>query len=316
MQLPARFISLSLLLSAPALVYGWSWTGHELIADIAQDFLTPNASAKISEMLGGRPLSSIAAWADTIHWMPRYQFSGRLHYFDYEGVNPPESCRFEWHAPGGQEVIAAVHNYTARLIDAEDGTWTQQESLRFLVHFIEDTHQPLHLCGRARGGNDYFVKFENRKAKLHQVWDGLALMKRMKQVYASRHALQLQQQLADEQDNDVQASDDYVHQLTAVYKHYILQLMQETLYASQHKTWLLCPSNTVNPQYGCPEIWSKETAQLNCDYVWRDALEWPQVSPDAYWERIERDAVIEVQVMKASWRLAAILNAVFETMLA
>jgi hypothetical protein len=172
-------------------VSSWSWTGHELIADVAQDFLTPNASAKISEMLAGRPLKSIAAWADTIHWLPRYQFSSRLHYINFEGDAPPESCSFVWHAPGGQEVIAAIHNYTRRLIAAEDGSWTQQESLRFLVHFLEDTHQPLHrkassttfkssrlipVCGRARGGNDYFVKFEGRKAKLHQVWDGLALM--------------------------------------------------------------------------------------------------------------------------------------------
>lgn len=27
-------------------------------------------------------------------------------------------------------------------------------ALRFLVHFVGDMHQPLHLTGRMRGGND------------------------------------------------------------------------------------------------------------------------------------------------------------------
>jgi hypothetical protein len=134
----------------------------------------------------------------------------------------------------------------------------------------------------------------------------------MKQVYASQHSLV--DQRFDEQ-HDVEASDDYVDNLMASYKHYILDLMRQPLYANQHKSWLLCPSTAVNPKYGCPEIWSKETAQLNCDYVWRDALEYPQVSPDVYWQRIEQDGVIEVQIMKAAWRLAAVLNAVMETML-
>ena len=26
-------------------------------------------------------------------------------------------------------------------------------SLRFLIHFLGDIHQPLHLCGRDKGGN-------------------------------------------------------------------------------------------------------------------------------------------------------------------
>lgn len=35
-------------------------------------------------------------------------------------------------------------------------------ALRFLVHFLGDLHQPLHLTGRERGGNGAIFKFEGR----------------------------------------------------------------------------------------------------------------------------------------------------------
>lgn len=42
----------------------------------------------------------------------------------------------------------------------------------FLVHFVGDVHQPLHL-GRAsdRGGNDIEVTFNHKKTNLHSLWD-------------------------------------------------------------------------------------------------------------------------------------------------
>lgn len=37
-----------------------------------------------------------------------------------------------------------------------------QEALKFLIHFIGDMHQPLHLSGRDRGGNGDKVHWDNR----------------------------------------------------------------------------------------------------------------------------------------------------------
>jgi hypothetical protein len=44
-------------------------------------------------------------------------------------------------------------------------------SLRFLVHFLGDVHQPLHLTNRERGGNGDPVRFEGRLMNLHSLWD-------------------------------------------------------------------------------------------------------------------------------------------------
>jgi hypothetical protein len=38
-------------------------------------------------------------------------------------------------------------------------------ALRFLVHFMGDLHQPLHLTGRDRGGNGAMFSFEGHHRK-------------------------------------------------------------------------------------------------------------------------------------------------------
>jgi hypothetical protein len=47
------------------------------------------------------------------------------------------------------------------------------EALRFLIHFMGDLHQPLHLADDGdRGGNQRAVTFLGHATDLHKVWDG------------------------------------------------------------------------------------------------------------------------------------------------
>lgn len=45
-------------------------------------------------------------------------------------------------------VVSAIQNYTSRLLHTDA---FKDESLKFLVHFMGDIHQPLHACGRDKG---------------------------------------------------------------------------------------------------------------------------------------------------------------------
>lgn len=66
-------------------------------------------------------------------------------------------------------------------------TWTDPpppfswESLRFLVHFLGDIHQPLHLTSRERGGNGDPVLWEGRRTNLHSLWDGLLIARALRE---------------------------------------------------------------------------------------------------------------------------------------
>lgn len=65
--------------------------------------------------------------------------------------HPQNHCKFGEHGWINEDVnvLTAITNKTQMLIDHDDDF-----SLRFLVHFIGDVHQPLHLTGRLKGGND------------------------------------------------------------------------------------------------------------------------------------------------------------------
>ena len=85
--------------------------------------------------------------------LPQYRFSSSLHYINFPHDDPPRTCAFDYTPPATEadvhdqsriEVITAVANYTHRLLTGERGSWAESEALRFLVHFVEDVHQPLH----------------------------------------------------------------------------------------------------------------------------------------------------------------------------
>ena len=48
----------------------------------------------------------------------------------------------------------------------------KRRALRFVVHLLEDLHQPLHVGDRGdRGGNDLQVRFFEHGTNLHRLWD-------------------------------------------------------------------------------------------------------------------------------------------------
>jgi hypothetical protein len=85
-------------------------------------------------------------------------------------------------------VIGAIANYTRRarcLPGVSD--MDRIDAVKFLLHFIGDISQPLHTCGRDRGGNDVKVNINGTMVKLHAAWDTTFLEARMK-LFASADA--------------------------------------------------------------------------------------------------------------------------------
>ena len=59
----------------------------------------------------------------------------------------------------------------------DNTTLSAKEQLKFLIHFLQDFNQPLHLLGYDRGGNSFKVIVNddghNKTYGLHYVWDTL-----------------------------------------------------------------------------------------------------------------------------------------------
>ena len=71
------------------------------------------------------------------------------------------------------------------------------ETLRFVVHFVGDLHQPLHDEGNGdKGGNERHVVFDGHPDNLHWIWD-TGLMRDI-DWNPETSALELEGQITDE----------------------------------------------------------------------------------------------------------------------
>ena len=107
-------------------------------------------------------------WADEIR-ADRPETSA-WHYVNVElgsaGYDPKRDC------PDGICVVAQIEKDTRILGDAKAPRAGHVEALEFLIHFIGDVHQPLHVADdHDKGGNSRFLFLHGGRTNLHRIWD-------------------------------------------------------------------------------------------------------------------------------------------------
>jgi hypothetical protein len=190
-----HFLPALLLLTLP--LEAWNATGHRIIAAIAYDHLTPQAKARVDELLKQHPdfanlpsreaFLTAATWPDTIRNDPRF--------FDDTAKDPKPTPLL----PGFPSMARHTNWHYIDLPFSPDGTPLEQPKkpnalvelrrmlkeaglsaydLPWLIHLTGDVHQPLHCVSRFtrelphgdQGGNLVFV---TPGRNLHSFWDGL-----------------------------------------------------------------------------------------------------------------------------------------------
>jgi nuclease S1 len=161
------FIGVLLAALSPSL-WAWGGQGHQAVAELAWQRLTPQARAGVSKLLAlepGQTLGSIASWADTI----RDPLTAPWHYINF----PRGDCHYqaERDCPDGNCVVRAIEQQEA-ILKASGADEERLRALKFVVHFVGDIHQPLHAGYRDdRGGNMVQLRFLLRNSNLHALWD-------------------------------------------------------------------------------------------------------------------------------------------------
>jgi hypothetical protein len=170
MRAVIRFLlPLLLLFSGPA--YAWGPEGHEIVARIAADNLTPSAHLRLSQILGGDAPALMVLdsnWADEIR--ADRPNTAAWHFVNIEigsrGYDPRRDCVRD------NCVVGQIARDVAVLRDARASHAAHLDALRFLIHFVGDLHQPLHAADRHdKGGNGFMVLEGRRRSNLHRVWD-------------------------------------------------------------------------------------------------------------------------------------------------
>lgn len=161
--------------------FGWSNSGHEIIATIAYHRLNPATKNKIDRitkiMFHSRNpfvrFLKASKWPDMIEYHDITAFK-HWHYIAYgyssDGTptKPPDKYNVAWAIGQSFKVLASPRS------NLYEKAWF----LNFLVHFVGDAHQPLHcirMYSKKFPDSDFsgnlFLIHSDEASNLHQFWD-------------------------------------------------------------------------------------------------------------------------------------------------
>ncbi|KAI0704391.1 nuclease Le1 [Cerioporus squamosus] len=336
--------TLSVLTVAARPAAAWGALGHEAVGYIAQEFLAPEALAFVQSSLGStynESLGAAATWADSIKYTKGYTWSSPLHFVDAEDSPLSGSCSVsETRDCGdGDCILTAIANYTTRVAQTSLSKAQRQEALKFLDHFLGDIGQPLHVEAYEVGGNDIDATCSGKSTNLHSAWDTGILSKNIDDNYsndvqtyaaalvskiksgsyksltsdwlsctsttkpASKRFLNLDADLASRGlAGDVKRLVSRAASLDAGFEEWDAEA--DSLVGLVGAA----PAATITP-LACPLVWAKESNAYCCSVVFSYTSGADLCTSSYYTKAVP---VIDLQIAKQGYRLAAWLNVIFD----
>lgn len=146
----------------------WGPIGHRAVGEVAQRLLEVPVLTKVSALSDYQSLAKISTWPDDIKSEPeKYGHTFNWHFTDWPDGNHDHD---ETHSEG--KLLGAIEEQVKVLRNNLAPKEKRAEALKFIVHFVGDLHQPMHVGnGLDRGGNNCKVLFHNKQTNLHSLWD-------------------------------------------------------------------------------------------------------------------------------------------------
>lgn len=162
-------LSISLLLSLSFTTnhsFAWGKTGHELVAEIAFQFLDDSTKQIVQDYLGNLSIEEAANWMDDSRGNSYYNYMRTWHYLDMDkGLTyTPTSER---------NILTVLHS---AIVDIKQYKTLKKKDVKrdllLIFHLVGDLHQPLHTGYSVdKGGNSIEIKSPVVSGNLHSVWD-------------------------------------------------------------------------------------------------------------------------------------------------
>jgi len=185
----ARLLALVIIL-LPQFLLAWGANGHRVVAQICYDNLSETARAKVDAALGDNYLAQVANWPDYIMAESGGDFAKPWHYMT---IQPDKTLNDVINNNSTRTKIDDVHEGIELMLAILRGESEARQqmtelmqkkkvkplagsldatALAFLIHFIGDVHQPMHVGkNRDQGGNRITVLYFGERKNLHSVWD-------------------------------------------------------------------------------------------------------------------------------------------------
>lgn len=161
--------------------HAWNMQGHQVVAQIAYDNLTPDAQEMCRRFLNTRSPKSFntrflaaAIWLDQIrfknvHWYDTFHYIDTPFADDDSKLPSIETTNAVW---GIKNAVSVLSTNKAKLAD-------KRLALLILIHLVGDIHQPLHAATKVShqlpkgdlGGNLFPLGANQVGTNLHQYWD-------------------------------------------------------------------------------------------------------------------------------------------------
>jgi hypothetical protein len=150
----------------------WGMTGHRVVGEIAESYLTSKARKAIKEILGDESLAMASNWADFIKSDSNFNYISPWHYINLKAGMSFNDVQTRLLQDTSADVYTKTNFVISELKNKQLPGDKKLMYLRLLIHFVGDIHQPLHV-GRPddAGGNRIRVLWFNDSTNLHSVWD-------------------------------------------------------------------------------------------------------------------------------------------------
>src|SRR5215204_1167193 len=122
----------------------WGQTGHRVVGEIADSYLSSKARKALLEILGTESIAMSSNWADFIKSDSTYNYLGPWHYINVkQGLSQTEFNNFLQNDTI-TDAYTKLNFLIAELKNKQLAGEKKQLYLRLLIHIAGDIHQPLH----------------------------------------------------------------------------------------------------------------------------------------------------------------------------
>jgi hypothetical protein len=171
-QIKKACIAIALVAYLPLNAGAWGMTGHRIVGQIADFYLTAKARRGVTQVLGTESTAMASNWPDFIKSDSTYNYLGSWHYVNLPGGLDQNGVFNFLDTDKQANVYNKIPEMIAILKDKQKTRAEKQMAMRLLIHFIGDVHQPMHTARKDDlGGNKVALTWFGQRSNLHRIWD-------------------------------------------------------------------------------------------------------------------------------------------------
>lgn len=152
--------------------FAWGPTGHRVVGEIANSYLTEKTRIAIKKILGTESIAIATNWADFVKSDSTMSYLSPWHYINIKpGMNYTEFAAY-LQSDTATDAYTKLSFLIKELKKKNLSADKKKMYLYLLIHITGDIHQPMHVSrAEDQGGNKIKVLWFNEPSNLHSVWD-------------------------------------------------------------------------------------------------------------------------------------------------